>query len=62
MQVRIVVIGDCYGKLGLFWAPGQKKWVDEKQAELGVEAKVFEIIERPERPTYNKVTKPKNVR
>jgi len=68
MQVKVKVIGNAWGLLGLLWHKGKVANVDEKQAELGEQLGVFEILERYERPsipdtvTANKATKPKSVR
>lgn len=49
-MVQIEVTGDTYGTFKLFWAPGQKVWMDELQAKELVDADVAKIIQRHEKP------------
>ena len=64
MTVKIKVTGNVFGLFGLMMWMGQEKWIDEKQAELMVEAGVAEIIERAEqvKPIKGQGAKPTSKR
>lgn len=57
MVVKVEIIGNAWGTLGIFMPVGTVMSVDEKQAELGVDMGVFKIVERTEKVTKRYVGK-----
>jgi len=53
-KVKIEITGNAFGIIGQMWHRGKQIWVDEKQAELLIDAGAAKVIQTHQPPTTTK--------